>query len=520
MARQSLEAELKRYLKLAEDEGRAQLAKTLQQEVILHVDDYTDALYIEYEKQHGLDKKEKDRRTTQGKKLKKAFDAGGQAIVDRLLDKLGGMRQSDGVTTYPTSVLNPQSFDDGKGIVIYMLSPSKFSWETPKFRKALSEAKGIGLETVNDELAKLKKSTLATGGGGTNSSIFGHHGGISGADPKTTYGFTGLSDAVNRNKKIDLANVTLNERIDDNYKLDTYADIFFKKLGDDAKFQGFWEAKNNARRPSESRPAEMKNENIIRIVIGHKNLDAMSGFDRVNAKKNWTGLGPTLERLLNKVRDDVEKDILKQLGRNSKDIAFLEGSESPVTQAQKLAGEQIVKRLVKGANKKKKVAKGKSQKIKKTKSKTVGKAKSSKKSKNTVKKQRATRAGVAIRGTKTGKGRRNPAATSSPVGLAALINKSLANEVIANMGPYPRVLENRTGRFANSAEVLSVAPLPNSVEIRYTYQKDPYAVFEPENGNALASFGRDPKRIIGRTVREIAQEIMGTKYGLVRTKRV
>ena len=102
-------------------------------------------------------------------------------------------------------------------------------------------------------------------------------------------------------------------------------------------------------------------------------------------------------------------------------------------------------------------------------------------------------------------------------------NKSLpptVTELIKNMGPYPRVLENRTGRFANSAEVTNVSPMPNSVEIQYTYQKDPYAVFEPENGNPLASHGRDPKRIIGRTIREIAQEIMGTKYGLVRTKRV
>ena len=131
-----------------------------------------------------------------------------------------------------------------------------------------------------------------------------------------------------------------------------------------------------------------------------------------------------------------------------------------------------------------------------------------------------SRAPVKITGTKTGKGKRTSAAASSPVGLVALLNKSLATELIKNMGPYPRVLENRTGRFANSAEVTNVSPMPNSVEIQYTYQKDPYAVFEPENGNPLASHGRDPRRIIGRTIREIAQEIMGTKYGLVRTKRV
>ena len=108
----------------------------------------------------------------------------------------------------------------------------------------------------------------------------------------------------------------------------------------------------------------------------------------------------------------------------------------------------------------------------------------------------------------------------SPIGLQQLLNKALPDEVKKNMGPYPRRLENRTGRFAASAEVTQVVPMPKSVEIRYTYQQDPYAVFEPENGNPLASYGRDPKRIIGGTIRQIAQEIMGTRYGLVRTKRV
>ena len=57
-------------------------------------------------------------------------------------------------------------------------------------------------------------------------------------------------------------------------------------------------------------------------------------------------------------------------------------------------------------------------------------------------------------------------------------------------------------------------------QIQYTYQKDPYQVFEPEGGNPLASRGRDPKNIIGGTIRELAQSIMGSRFGLVRTKRV
>jgi hypothetical protein len=80
-------------------------------------------------------------------------------------------------------------------------------------------------------------------------------------------------------------------------------------------------------------------------------------------------------------------------------------------------------------------------------------------------------------------------------------------------GVYPRSLEWRTGRFAQSAEVRSIVPFPNLTQIQYTYMKDPYQVFEDQGG-------RDPRQIIGGTIRELAQSIMGTKFGLVRTKRI
>ena len=93
MARESLQRELQRYLKISATKGREELAKKFQQEIIVHVDDYIDALFIEYQAQHGLDAKEKDRRTSEGRDLKKAFKEGGKVIVDRLYDKIGGMRK-------------------------------------------------------------------------------------------------------------------------------------------------------------------------------------------------------------------------------------------------------------------------------------------------------------------------------------------------------------------------------------------------------------------------------------------
>ena len=83
----------------------------------------------------------------------------------------------------------------------------------------------------------------------------------------------------------------------------------------------------------------------------------------------------------------------------------------------------------------------------------------------------------------------------------------------------PPTLQYQTGRFANSATVTDIVPMPGSVEIRYEYQTDPYYVFEPESGNKLASRGRDPRALIGSSIREIAQLIMGSRFGLVRTKR-
>ena len=143
-----------------------------------------------------------------------------------------------------------------------------------------------------------------------------------------------------------------------------------------------------------------------------------------------------------------------------------------------------------------------------------------KKGRSTEKKKSGKRAKAPAAARVKGQSRARVAAATSPVGLTALLNKSLGDQVKKNMGPYPRRLENRTGRFAGSAEVTNVAVLPKSVEIQYTYQKDPYQVFEPEFGNEMASYGRDPKRIIGGTIREIAQQVMGDRFGLVRTKRV
>ena len=81
---------------------------------------------------------------------------------------------------------------------------------------------------------------------------------------------------------------------------------------------------------------------------------------------------------------------------------------------------------------------------------------------------------------------------------------SRINDVVAkNMGP-PR-LENRTGRFASSVRITDISTTRQGFpSIGYTYQKDPYGVFENTSGTRFASPDRDPRKLIDASVREVA----------------
>lgn len=84
--------------------------------------------------------------------------------------------------------------------------------------------------------------------------------------------------------------------------------------------------------------------------------------------------------------------------------------------------------------------------------------------------------------------------------LKEVLNKLLPPQVLKNMG-LPRLV-NRTGRFKDSAEITNIVMGPRGgMTIDYTYQRDPYEVFEP--GNRLGNQYRDPKHIIGLSIREI-----------------
>lgn len=116
--------------------------------------------------------------------------------------------------------------------------------------------------------------------------------------------------------------------------------------------------------------------------------------------------------------------------------------------------------------------------------------------------------------TKRNRGQQQNAIQQSPIALKEIINAKLPDELLKQM-QLPK-LRNRTGRFRNSAQVTNVMVGPRGgTHIEYTYMKNPYQTFEP--GGRQGSVNRDPRRLIGGTVREIAQELMGKRFVKVRS---
>jgi hypothetical protein len=105
------------------------------------------------------------------------------------------------------------------------------------------------------------------------------------------------------------------------------------------------------------------------------------------------------------------------------------------------------------------------------------------------------------------KKRKESSAASQPLHLVAMINKDLPDAVKKNM--RSPALVNRTGRFAESVRVTDVVQTPKGFpSFGYTYQKNPYQVFEDGAGKAPWADGdRDPRELIDRSMREIAARL-------------
>ena len=110
--------------------------------------------------------------------------------------------------------------------------------------------------------------------------------------------------------------------------------------------------------------------------------------------------------------------------------------------------------------------------------------------------------GVSTKGIKRPK--QNKGVSSSPLALMSMLNQELPKTVEKNMNSP--ALVNRTGRFADSVNVVNVIQTPRGFpSVGYSYDKFPYQTFEL--GYAQGSMERDPRKLIDRSIREIAAKL-------------
>ena len=95
------------------------------------------------------------------------------------------------------------------------------------------------------------------------------------------------------------------------------------------------------------------------------------------------------------------------------------------------------------------------------------------------------------------------------VSLLSIINHSLEDQLSTNMErPF---LEYQTGRFAKSVEVKNITEgRSGALSIYYDYMKYPYQTFEP--GYNLGHLGYDPRPLISKSIRQIAQEHVAQRF--------
>ena len=105
---------------------------------------------------------------------------------------------------------------------------------------------------------------------------------------------------------------------------------------------------------------------------------------------------------------------------------------------------------------------------------------------------------------------------SRPLQLIGVINKELPNTVRKNM--KEPALVNRTGRFAESVRLTEVIQTPKGYpSFGYTYQREPYQVFEEGSSGNWSNGNRDPRELIDKSIREIAAQFA---IGRFYTRRV
>jgi hypothetical protein len=103
--------------------------------------------------------------------------------------------------------------------------------------------------------------------------------------------------------------------------------------------------------------------------------------------------------------------------------------------------------------------------------------------------------------------------TVNLVNLLAILNSQIQDVVSANMGDGSRkdILNYRTGRFASTVNIDHLTQNRDGlISVFYSYMKNPYATFSA-GGKQDRPKTRDPKLLIGKSIRDIASQVVANK---------
>lgn len=263
---------------------------------------------------------------------------------------------------------------------------------------------------------------------------------------------------------------------------------------------------------------------IAKRTIGSKIQKLKSGMTKIESSFTLTLTSASEESAIRNRSDATrEKKALEQLGDKivaklgKKDWANQEGSNSYTKDLSILIANDIIDLRSKYKSLK---TKGKTQKISPTSS--NGTASNSSRGKSKIQKHSKKRRSIDTSPFEPGPVTRSPNSLNQPrqqnwSQLLPIINAKLPPRVIANMR-YPGLV-NKTGKFATSAEVVSVETtregFPSFV---FNYERDPYDVFDRTKGRPPWNTPeRDPRTLVDKSVREVLKEMA---IGRFYTRRV
>lgn len=267
-----------------------------------------------------------------------------------------------------------------------------------------------------------------------------------------------------------------------------FSHVFYNKLADPVKALRYLKDFGNLSEESYTVFLTQYNEITSYYTQGQKIFDLSVGAElKLRSRKGNEAAGTELTKALtDQIREAVSKAVI------NKNWADQEGSDS----YKQALFKELNNIVVKGGG--------------------TGKIQPVDKAKNTIKS--STRTPVKVTRYKPGKVKK--VAPKQPLinlqSIVNYINGRLPDAVRRNMGPGSLV--NRTGRFADSTRIASAQLTPQGFpSLGYTYQRSPYDVFDPVLGaRPWATPGRDPNKLIEKSVRDIAKEMAIGRFYLRR----